>query len=50
MKKSKIYQLAQYAVLRDERLSNETKLNILRELQERELLSKMLEENEGAAE
>ena len=49
MEKSKIYQLAQGAVLHSE-LSTGTKLEILRELRQREDLALFTEKNEEKAE
>ncbi len=47
MKKSKLYELAQLAVLRDGRLSDDEKLEIIRELQDREYTALLLEEQEA---
>lgn len=48
MKKSKLYELAQLAVLRDGRLPDDAKLEIIRELQDREYTVLLLEEQEAA--
>lgn len=46
MKKSKMYELAQHAVLRDATLTNSNKLEIIRELQEKESLELYREKKE----
>lgn len=46
MKKSDIYRLAQRAVLRDDRLPEDIKLNIIRELQSDEKTALYVEERE----
>lgn len=46
MRKSNIYRLAQRAVLRDDRLPEEVKLEILRELQSAEATALFTEERE----
>ena len=46
MKKSNIYKLAQRSVLRDDRLPEEVKLGIIRELQYEEKIALMLEKEE----
>lgn len=50
MKKSEIYKLAQIAVISTATIAPETKIEILRELLERESLELFCEEKEGAAE
>lgn len=50
MEKSKLYRLAQMAVLAYDRLPDETKLKIISELQDRVSICEMLEEKEGDTE
>jgi len=46
MKKSEIYRLAQLAVMKDNWMSNEFKLEIIRELQDREGTALFVEDRE----
>lgn len=48
MKKSEIYKQTQLSVMRDERFTEEDKLEIIRELQEREFIAELLEGREAA--
>lgn len=46
MKRSEIYKLAQHAVLRDASLTNTNKLEIIRELQDKESTALFMEKKE----
>lgn len=48
MKKSEIYNLAQHAVLKDVNLTHSAKLEIIRELQDREETALFVEKREEA--
>ena len=48
MKRSEIYKVAQLAVLRDERISDNNKLEIFKELQEKEETALFCEKREAA--
>ena len=47
MKKSEIYRMAQLAILEDRRLSNDEKLDVIRELQDKESVALYVEETEA---
>ena len=47
MKKSKIYEIAQLAVLQDERIDDLTKIAVLYELQDRKDICLLVEEREA---
>lgn len=46
MKKSELYREIQMAIMRDEVLTDDVRLDMIRELQEREELEKLLEKRE----
>lgn len=49
MKKSEVYRYAQMAVVNDEALGANVKLEVIRELQNQEYYAKMIEEGEDEA-
>ncbi len=50
MKKSKIYEIAQLAVLQDERIEDLTKIEVLYELQDKKEVALLVEEREAERE